>query len=608
MGRHARWTAAGIAAAGIVLIAGAAEVRAQEDVGALIQLVEKQPDGMDRATWKEKRREAARKLVASGDKRAVPVLVRVAEGESFDIIGEIAIEGLGKLGDPSAVPALERIAGDSSRDRAQRELARKALAKLGVKPGGGGTTPPPPPDTGTGTGADSGSGAGTGTGAGSRNDVVVDVRATPEARDPILGAAPSGAIEGTPAWDDDVLAASESLTFVVGAASLSFDTLRDRMTFDVDAEGAYARRVERERSAWGVGVDADVLAAMFNPTDAPDRAGSRMVVVDVTGLGEYRAYAASGLYGVGQAGANFRLHYLGIIQDDPADDLRDGRLAADLGVAIGAGHGRLLDAGTRMRAQQLAAVLERARALGRPIDDSLARRLQATWWALRRDRTGYRQLTATVAVLREAGVLLGEPDAGTTYELLEVLRDPSFDRRPSGVDVQVLVAESFLMRQARFGDGSLTPGDVCGEPLGSSTGCRFETALVRARAARQLGLANDAIVTLDGRYQLTGDVTPWQVEASGRWRRFVHGDHAELVGTFDVGAALIASDDGGMNSDLGARVMGELGWTWQLNRASGIRVAATGAYESGAVFLGASLEASYGFLDAGFARSLPPGL
>ena len=63
-----------------------------------------------------------------------------------------------------------------------------------------------------------------------------------------------------------------------------------------------------------------------------------------------------------------------------------------------------------------------------------------------------------------------------------------------------------------------------------------------------------------------------------------------------------------MDGDLGARVMGELGWTWQLNRASGIRVAATGAYESGALFLGASLEASYGFLDAGFARSLPPGL
>ncbi len=580
-----RWTAAALAAGSFVKIAPAA-VRAQEDVGALITLIDKQPDGMDRTAWKEKRREAARKLAASGDKRAVPVLIRVAEGESFDIIGEIAIEALGKLGDSSAIPALERIAGDNSRDRGQRELARKSLARLGAKP-----TPTPTPTPGGGDG---------------------DRRAPPGEHgrsglgDAILGDT-SSEVEGAPVWDDDVLGASESLTFVVGAASLGFDTLRDRTTFDADAEGRYGRRLERERSAWGVNIDADVVGGVFNPTDAPDRAGSRLVLADLSGVGEFRAYTASGVYGVGQAALDVRFHYQAIIQDDPANDIRDGRLAADLGVAIGGGHGRLLDAGTRMRAHQLSALLERRRALGRPIDDSLARKLQATWWALRRDRTGYRQLTATVALLREAGVLLGEPDAGTTYELLEVLRDPSFDGRPSGIDVQVLVGEAFLMRQARYGDGGTVPGDACMAGM-TGAGCRFEMALVRARAARQIGLNNDAFVTFDGRYQLTGDPKPWQVEATGRWRRFAHGDHGELVGTFDVAAALLASDDGGMNSDLGARVMGEAGWTWQLNRASGIRVAAQGAYESGAIFVGASVEASYGFLDAGFARILPPGL
>jgi hypothetical protein len=131
---------------------------------------------------------------------------------------------------------------------------------------------------------------------------------------------------------------------------------------------------------------------------------------------------------------------------------------------------------------------------------------------------------------------------------------------------------------------------------------------VHARAAKQLSLANDAALTLDGRYQLTGDSKPWQVQAGGRWRRFVHGDHAELVGTFDVGAALLASDDATDQTELGARLMGDVGWTWQLNRASGIRLAGTGAFESGAFFLGASLEVTYGFLDAGFAKSLPPGM
>jgi hypothetical protein len=133
-------------------------------------------------------------------------------------------------------------------------------------------------------------------------------------------------------------------------------------------------------------------------------------------------------------------------------------------------------------------------------------------------------------------------------------------------------------------------------------------ALVHARAARQLGLSSDAFASLDARYRVTGDPAPWQAQINGRWRRFAHGDHGELLGTLDVSAALLASDDDTDQTELGARVMGEVGWTWQLNRASGLRLAGQAAFESGQFFVGASLEASYGWLDAGFARSLPPGL
>ena len=96
---------------------------------------------MDRSTWKEKRRDAARKLAESKDRRAVPVLIKLAENETFDIIGEIAIEGLGTLGDPSAIPTLQKIVGDTARDKGQRDLARKSLAKLG----GAASTPTPTP-------------------------------------------------------------------------------------------------------------------------------------------------------------------------------------------------------------------------------------------------------------------------------------------------------------------------------------------------------------------------------------------------------------------------------------------------------------------------------
>jgi hypothetical protein len=128
-----------------VLAAAAPAVAQPADVPALITVIEKQPAGVDRPTWKEQRRDAARKLAASGDKRAVPVLIKLADAEAFDMIGEIAIEGLGALGDKAAVPTLEKIAADASRDRTQRDLAKKALTKLGVSAAPPPPPPPPPP-------------------------------------------------------------------------------------------------------------------------------------------------------------------------------------------------------------------------------------------------------------------------------------------------------------------------------------------------------------------------------------------------------------------------------------------------------------------------------
>ena len=116
-----------------VMLAAAPVAHAQPaDVPALTKMIETQPADMDKSTWKEKRRDAARKLVQSKDKRGVPVLIKLVETETFDIIGEIAIEGLGNMGDQSAVPALQRAASDMSRDKATRDLAKKALAKLGA--------------------------------------------------------------------------------------------------------------------------------------------------------------------------------------------------------------------------------------------------------------------------------------------------------------------------------------------------------------------------------------------------------------------------------------------------------------------------------------------
>ncbi|MBK7196693.1 MAG: HEAT repeat domain-containing protein [Myxococcales bacterium] len=563
------------------LAAAAAPALAQPaDVPTLIQLIDKQPAGVDRPTWKEQRRDAARKLAASGDKRAVPTLIKLADAEAFDVIGEIAIEGLGALGDKSAVPTLEKIAADSSRDRQQRDLAKKALAKLGAPatpppppppPPDDRPPPPPPPDRDVPPPDD---GAGTGAAI-----------APPDGVPDLLGTR-TPAPPATDRFAPDVLAQSEQLTFAVGAASLGYDSVRDRTAFDLDASGRYARWIDRDKTAWGAEAGARVVGGYLNP-EGPAR--SRAVIVDVDAGGQFRAYAGPGVYGIGRAVIAGQLQYLSVIRDDPMDTYKEGRTAADLGVAIGGGYGRVIDRGPRLRVRQLEALLEAGRALGRPIDDDLAAKLQSAWWDTRRDRTGFRQLAATVAILREAGVLLGEPDAATTFGLIEVLRDPSYDHRPDGIDVSLQIGEEYLLRE-----------DEPAVPEG-----RTELVLVTATAARQLGLASEAIAHVDARYRILADdgvPAPWRVGADATWRHFVHAAHGELVGAFDVGARLAASDDDRDDTDLGVAIGGTAGWTWVFNRASSVRAAADVTLDAGELFLGARITGSYGFLDAGFAR------
>lgn len=55
-------------------------------------------------------------------------------------------------------------------------------------------------------------------------------------------------------------------------------------------------------------------------------------------------------------------------------------------------------------------------------------------------------------------------------------------------------------------------------------------------------------------------------------------------------------------SQIGQRVSGELGVTWWINAASGVRIAASAGEDRGVLFIGGQLELTYGLLDATFAR------
>jgi hypothetical protein len=637
--------------AAVLAAAAAPPAHAQPaDAPALIKLIENQPPDLDRSAWKEKRRDAARRLGQLKDRRAVPTLSKLAETETFDIIGEIAIEALGNIGDASAVPVLQKIANDGARDRAQRDLAVKALGKLGATPtsGGGGAKPGGAGAGGTGTGAGGtgtgtgtgGTAAGTGTGAGTGGTGAgagTGGTAAGTGGTGTGGAATGGAgTEGTagtgtegaggtgteggggskigsallgekrelglpelPALPDDLLGASERVTFSAGSASLGYDTSRHRSSFDADIAGLYQKRIEQERVAWGWNAGAHAIAGFINPRGREQTRGAQ-VTIDGDADARYYLGPGSGLYFGGKAALGSQLNYIADLETDPGNDLRDAQFTLDAQGALVLGYGRVLDVGGAIRVRRLSRTLDAARALGKPIDAAVARRLELTWWALRGERSSYRALVATIAILREAGILLGEPEAGLTYEILNVLRDSQLFLRPSGLDVQLGVGESYLVRPGEIGDGS-------------------NTAREEGRVEQVLFAAGYGLQTADDTVELSGSgygrlrvlapdnprqPAPWAAGAAARLRKFSYGDHGDPFGAFDLTVDLKASNDQ-LNdmgdNQTGLRLGGQLGFTYWLNQASGIRLAATAAIDTGELFLGAQLQATYGFLDATFA-------
>jgi hypothetical protein len=622
------------------------------DAPALIKLIENQPPDLDRSAWKEKRRDAARRLGQLKDRRAVPTLSKLAETETFDIIGEIAIEALGNIGDSSAVPVLQKIANDGSRDRAQRDLAVKALGKLGATPtsggGGGGAKPggtgtggtgtggtgtgaggtgPGSGGTGTGAGGTGTGGTGTGTGGagtGGTGTGAAGAGETGTGGTSTGGTGGAGAGVGTagggagskigsallgekrelglpelPALPEDLLGATERVTFSAGSASLGYDTARHRSSFDADVAGLYQKRIEEERLAWGWNAGAHAIAGFINPRGREQTRGAQ---VTIDGDADVRYYLGpgSGLYFGGKAALGSQLNYVADLENDPGNDLRDARFTLDAQAALVFGYGRVLDVGGAIRVRRLARTLDAARALGKPIDAAVARRLELTWWALRGERSAYRALVATIAILREAGILLGEPEAGLTYEILNVLRDSQLFQRPSGLDLQLGVGESYLVRPGEIGDGS-------------------STAREEGRVEQVLLAAGYGLQTADDTVEISGSgygrlrvlapdnprqPAPWAAGAVARLRKLSYGDHGDPFGAFDLTADLKVSNDR-LNdmgdNQTGLRLGGQLGFTYWLNQASGIRLAATATIDTGELFLGAQLQATYGFLDATFA-------
>jgi hypothetical protein len=458
---------------------------------------------------------------------------------------------------------LQGVAGDASRDRYARDLARKALKKLGASA-----------DTGdaNGTGDTSGSGTGGILGGGGGATAV--------------GAGSTAAIPVGPSFGDDVLGVTEIFQLVAGGASLSWDTVQDQTSLEGDARARYQREVETLSRGVSYGADARMSAGAIDFSG--DDSSSQGVVADLGAHADMRFHWNDGpIYGAVEGALGLNLTAIKVARPGMDNNTKEMRTGADIHVGIGFGHGRVIDLGEALRLRRIELALEKSRVLGRPITPDLAARLMRTWWALRGEQGAHGRLVATVKILREAGVLLGEPDASVSYQLLQILLDGQLAHRPDGLDMRLGVAESYLIRDedTPVADGrieSLLARARYGRPLASTT-----TELVGEGFARLRVLAGD-------------DPAPWSAGAAAAWRSFVYSDHFDPIGALEFVAEAGISDDDSAQIGLATRLGGGVGWLWVPNRASQFRLRANLAIESGEIFIGATFEATYGLLDVGF--------
>jgi len=566
-----------------IALCSAGDLRAQDDKSArvteLISVLEGQPKGAAAQDWKEQRREAARELGLLDDPRAVPALIRIVETEEFDIVGEIAIKSLGQLGDERAVGPLRRVAADPSRDRDQREAARKALKRLGA----------------AAEAAQAAAEAARAKAAQEADESTGLSTAGATSTTLIAGDATSAAIPKGPVFDDDTLAAGELVRFAIGSLSMQYDSIRDRPSMTGDAAGSYERRVDKKRSAWRYGGDASVALGFVNFPGADS--SSRFSTLNVMTSGEGRVYTdGNPVYGgvlgsVGTSATTFRIYR------PSGMNSYEMITNADVQAGLTVGYGRVLDVGEALRLRRIEKVLRETKTLGRPITPDLAEKILGAWWALRRELGAHRRLVVTVTLLREAGVLLGEPNASTTYKILQVLLDGQLTHRLTGLDVGLGFMESYLMRD------DFLPVDEG----------RAETVIGRARFGHQNPTGERELVAEGfGRYRVfAGDeAAPWAVGAKAELHAFFYGPNYDPIGAIEIGGELGAGNDDIGDSNTGTRVAGTAGWRWTFNRASNVRVAGRAALEGGELFIGITLDGVYGFLDAGFvgAGSIPAAL
>lgn len=540
----------------------------------MLKLLKRRPRGMTKARWLKQRREAARELGKTKERRAVPILLRIVRKERFDVILEIAIDALGEIGDRRAVEPLERLLNDPSLDSYVRDAVAGALKKLdagpkprpgprpGPKPGPKPQPKPKLPDP-----------------IEDKGKVDLATRLV-KAEQPFSDLPP---LDGQ--LDADLIARSYRWDLAAAGGDLRYDGGAERTEGGVSLRSRYRRQVETR--SMGYTVDGAVDLG-FRFADSSGQDATYLLNQGLQINPELRYYPFRRdlplLSGQVIAGVGYGL----ALADQPL--YFDSRLnfASNMSMGVGPAYGRIYDVGQRLRLKRIQYVLKQAKMLTGSIDQNVADQILHAWYTQRNAIGSYNQLGYLLNILDRAGLLAKDaipPDL--VYKLVRILDDPQFEGRDAG-----------MMFRLGFGYAHSFIKDADDDDLGFLYAtARYEHQWVRRSLGGQMKFF----------YQMVGrEPDHFSLSVEGALSHYMYSDVYEPLGALSATVALGLSNQPGADVDqtgVAFRALVGGAYAMMFNRGTRLRAKLEVGLQDVRPLVLFTLEAQYGFAYGAFASA-----
>lgn len=541
-----------------------------------ISILRARPTGMEEADWKKRRREAAAKLGDVRSKEATDALLEVVQTERYDAVLSVAIEGLGKQGDPRAIPALQAIYADRSFDTFVREDAAKAIKALGGTPKDDARLTGEA-ETATTSGEDDVLG---GPQLGTMGEASVEGEGEGEA-DPTTGDKP---------LPDNVRARAREFSFVLGTLDLDVNTRSGQQPVLANGGlGAVARYVD-ERHRWGWSVRGDLGARIVNgditnveETPGGDTGDTLLVGQSLSGVGDAHVYfGKTDVHAFAELGVAQRLTHVNIEDYGGGNQstFTDTRFALDVVPAGGLGYGRYLNGGSELMVDAIIDALKTENILARELDAEARRALRDAVYRRSNAFSAWPRLSAVLGVLRARGYLARRPGPRLVHRLRSIVEDPSYLERPKGIRVRAGFLYDAPIAQKDFQRGG---SDGVGAPF------------VQFDAGFQIGLERQILVDTRFWYDVIG-TKGFTTDTGVTYTRFLHTKFHDYAGNWFAGIRGGVSHREVANLAMGLakprvgyRTTAKAGYAYGFRRGSEVGLVGEAGVDSGAFVVGVGL-------------------